>query len=323
MIDNYGDSKVLTDFFPVVTLIAACFIMQNKLDEALHCMESNMKLLADNVITGEHTKHAVFLLNMSVIYFLKGHCEESLSLAKKAKNIVVPKLGIFHYLHGVLLFQISLSLEQTQSKTEAIKYHQEANDVFKSLQLENHPNILNCLTAVTEDEEINRPHVNPSEINFTKVMFQMVDYPFAWIDFHPSNHFIIFRADSQVWEHLEKLKIEYPFKYQWFKTWMGEFHKLGNLHQRVAKRFLNIHLEKHATAYLNDPTPAKLQRFIKFDDFDQCNDFFLIDVVPGISELLVVCANFTGKEVAEITYSDLWSFCEQSASQHAETKLIK
>ena len=43
---------------------------------------------------------------------------------------------------------------------------------------------------------------------------------------------------------------------------MGEFHKLGNLHQikRVAKRFLKIHLEKHATAYLKDTTPpAKLQ----------------------------------------------------------------
>ena len=115
MIDNYGDSKVLTDFFPMVTLIAASFIMQNKLDEALHCMESNMKLLADNVITGEHTKHAVFLLNMSVIYFLKGHCEEFVSLAKKAKNIVVANLGIFHYLHGVLPLQISFALEQTQS----------------------------------------------------------------------------------------------------------------------------------------------------------------------------------------------------------------
>ena len=51
--------------------------------------------------------------------------------------------------------------------------------------------------------------------------------------------------------------------------------------------------------------PAKLQRFIKFDDFDQCNDFFLIDVVSGISELFTACANFTEKGVAEITYSDL------------------
>ena len=93
---------------------------------------------------------------------------------------------------------------------------------LKSLQLENHSNILNCLAAVTEDEEINRPHVNPLEI--TKVMFQIVYYPSTWIDFHPSNHFIIFGADSKVWEHLEKLKIKYPFKYQWFKTWMGEFH---------------------------------------------------------------------------------------------------
>ena len=59
---------------------------------------------------------------------------------------------------------------------------------------------------------------------------------------------------------------------------MGEFHELGNLCQRVAKRFLKIHLEKHATAYLNDPTPAKLQRLRKFDDFDQCNYFFLIDI---------------------------------------------
>ena len=50
---------------------------------------------------------------------------------------------------------------------------------------------------------------------------------------------------------------------------------------------------------------------------------FLIDVVSGISELLVVCSNFTGKEVAEISCSDLWSFYEQSESQHAEAKLIK
>ena len=80
MLHNYGESKVLTDFFPVATLKAACFIMPNKLDETLDSMESNMQLMADNIITGEHTKHAVFLLNMSVIYFLEGNCEESSSI---------------------------------------------------------------------------------------------------------------------------------------------------------------------------------------------------------------------------------------------------
>ena len=50
----------------------------------------------------------------------------------------------------------------------------------------------------------------------------MIDFLFAWVDFHPSKHHIIFGADSQVSEHLEKLKAEYPFKYQWFTTWLGE-----------------------------------------------------------------------------------------------------
>ena len=88
ILDNYGDSKVLTDFFPVVTLKTALFIMQNKLDEARDSMESNMQLWADNVITVKQTKHAAFLLNMSLIYFLKGNCEESLSLAKRLKTLL-------------------------------------------------------------------------------------------------------------------------------------------------------------------------------------------------------------------------------------------
>ena len=171
-------------------------------------------------------------------------------------------------------YKINNSVTATEIEIES--YVQEAKSITEKL----------CINELQEirfffDNIDNVLGMGLSSLNNTQLckmlMFQITDYPFSWIDFYPLNHFVIFGADSQVWEHLEKLKMEFPFKYQWFNPWLGEFHKLGNLHQRIAKRFLKFHLEKHASAYLNDPTPAKLQKFIKFDDFDSSNDFYLTD----------------------------------------------
>ena len=244
--------------------------------------------------------------------------ENAKELAQKAFKIFAKNLEHYHYLSGLALLQealltmaVTLTTESdthTQNSLDAVK------DIFSKLDLQHHPGIRSLVEKLESTGQLQ------SEELMTLSCFQLVDYPFSWIDFHPSKHFVIFGADSQVWEHLEKLKIWFPFKYQWFKVWMGEFHKLSNLHQRVGKRFLQFHLEKHA--YLDDPTPAKLQKFIKLDDFGSSNDFFLTDVLAGISELLLVCSK-ASKESDTITFTDLHSFYESYEDHHPEMKLIK
>ena len=176
----------------------------------------NMRLMPDILTSGEHTKHAVYLLKMSVIYFFKDDYESALRSAKKARDIIVSNLGHYHYLHGLVLTQMSLILKQQRNMNDSQKYHQGANEIFASLQLENRPNISDCKArAKEEQEQLNDSLENNIEVDPTNkvVLYQMIDFPFAWVDFYQSKHYITFGADSQVWEHLEKLKTEYPFKY--------------------------------------------------------------------------------------------------------------
>ena len=46
-------------------------------------------------------------------------------------------------------------------------------------------------------------------------------------------------------------------------------------------------------------------------------------MISGLSELMLVCSDFIGKTVREVTYSDMWGFCEQFESQYTELHLIK
>ena len=45
--------------------------------------------------------------------------------------------------------------------------------------------------------------------------------------------------------------------------------------------------------------------------------------MSGLSELMLVSSDFIGKTVREVTYSDMWDFCEHSESQYIELQLIK
>ena len=45
--------------------------------------------------------------------------------------------------------------------------------------------------------------------------------------------------------------------------------------------------------------------------------------MSGLSELMLVSSDFIGKTVREVTYSDMWDFCEHSESRYIELQLIK
>ena len=116
--------------------------------------------------------------------------------------------------------------------------------------------------------------------------FNLFDYPVGWIDFAPVNHSITLGSDFQVWEHVEKVRHTWPFRYQWLSmTWLGEFHKLKNHHLRLKKRYLDFHIREHVRHYLNDSTTNKLDKFLRMDDFDATNDFFYCDLIAGLTEL--------------------------------------
>ena len=155
----------------------------------------------------------------------------------KLSNFFSKSLGHSHYLYGLALLQEALLTMAVTSTTESDTHTQNSldtvKDIFSKLDLHHHPGIKSLVEKLESAEQLQ------SEELMTLSCFQLVDYPFSWIDFHLSKHFVIFGADSQVWEHLEKLKIQFPFKNQWLTVWMGEFHKLSNLHQRVSKDFLN------------------------------------------------------------------------------------
>ena len=89
---------------------------------------------------------------MPIIYFLKDDYESALCSAKKARNIIVSNLGHYHYLHGLVLTQMSLILKQQRNMNDSQKYNQDGNEIFISLHLENHPNISDCMARAKEEQ---------------------------------------------------------------------------------------------------------------------------------------------------------------------------
>ena len=104
----------------------------------------------------------------------------------------------------------------------------------------------------------------------------VLDRPFSWIDYPPLSKVVILGADQQVWAHLKNLQHAYPKRYSWLSAiFLGSFHKLGNAHDKLMKRYGKFHLEKHAVSFLDDPSGVKVKYLLSNKDFDTSNDFFL------------------------------------------------
>ena len=80
--------------------------------------------------------------------------------------------------------------------------------------------------------------------------------------------------------------------------WLGEFHKLGNHHLRLKKRYEAIHTKEHARQFLDDVTPNRLDKFKTMDDFDLTNKFFLHYEIAGLTELQIAAKRFLKEKQA-------------------------
>ena len=116
----------------------------------------------------------------------------------------------------------------------------------------------------------------------------LLDHPFSWIDYPPTSTAVVFGADYQVWAHLDQLLHLHSWRYAWISSiFLGSFHKLANLHEKLMKRYGKFHLEKHAAAFLDNPSASKVQYLLSMKDFDASNQFYYHDVIAGITELLL------------------------------------
>lgn len=75
--------------------------------------------------------------------------------------------------------------------------------------------------------------------------------------------------------------------------WLGEFHKLKNLHLCLLKRYKEFHLEEHVRHFLDDPTVTKIKRVLSMKDFDLSNKLFYCDVIAGITEFALSIKQFS------------------------------
>ena len=161
----------------------------------------------------------------------------------------------------------------------------------------------------------------------------LLDRPFSWIDYPPSKHAVIFGADYQVWAHLDNLLHTNPLRYSWVSSiFLGSFHKLGNIHDKLLKRYGKFHLEKHAVSFLDDPTTSKVQYLLSMKDFVSSNEFYYHDILAGLTELFLAFLAFAN-EIQEgsfpegttlncIDLSGVKEFCETMSKFHPALKLV-
>ena len=124
----------------------------------------------------------------------------------------------------------------------------------------------------------------------------LLDHPFSRIEYPPVSKSVVFGTDYQVWAHLDRLIHMNPFRYSWISSiFLGSFHKLGNLHGKLLKRYGKFHIEKHAIAFLNSPSASKVQYLLSMKDFDSSNQFYYHDVIAGLIELCLLFRNYNDK----------------------------
>ena len=158
----------------------------------------------------------------------------------------------------------------------------------------------------------------------------LLDHPFSWIDNPPVSKCITFGADYQVWAHLDQLLHLNPLRYSWISTlFLGSFHKLANLHEKLVKRYGKFHIEKHAAAFLDNPSACKIQYLLSMKDFDSSNQFYYHDILAGITELLGAIQKYerkvTNLEEAgkhDLNLEQVKEFCEHFAKYEPELKVI-
>ena len=255
----------------VCLLLACCYIAEDKnWLKALEYVETANCILiglfpADDTI---HSKHGFLKNNMAILNFLNGNKDASLSLITTSIKIVAEIYGqqSFEYVAASMNYIILhfAVYHDGEAVSEKLKDTQKLlRDLDPKANLAIYQDTVGAIEQfITHTEENCKLSDVCGNTNIWKLCnFNLFDYPFGWIDFAPVNHSITLGSDSQVWEHVEKIRHTWPFRYQWLSmTWLGEFHKLKNHHLRLKKRYLDFHIREHVRHYLNDATTNKLDK---------------------------------------------------------------
>ena len=125
--------------------------------------------------------------------------------------------------------------------------------------------------------------------------YRLFDHPLGWVDTPPIEKVIITGADYQIRTLIENLCNTFPHRYSWIAfSLLGSFHKLKNFHEKVVKRYRDIHIAKHIISYCDNPTKPNVESFLSMSDYEESNLYFIHDVICGIQELQLAIKKFMG-----------------------------
>ena len=287
----------------------------------LHTLPQNHTILASS-----HNQLGVMLA-------LNDKIDESIQSFDKALEIFAETTGKDSHQYILMRYNKTLISSLNSEQPDPTYFDDAIDNVKKSFPAE-HP--ISSLTSKTVCDRLGSAmesddHMRSSIIWDLSFVF-LFDHPLGWVDYPPISQAVIIGADHQVWAHIARLMHTFPFRFSWIAgNFLGSFHKLGNLHEKLLKRYGKFHLEKHAVAFLDDPTAPKVQYLLKMKDFDACNQFYYHDIFAGIIELLLAYNRHisylepeseTSSDLMETNISDVRLFCLRHAKEQPALKLV-
>ena len=336
-----------SDYFQLVvnTVLLFCSLELQKIEEA-HKHIRRTEVLSESLNpsnTEPVSKLGIVNSILAVGYCAIGNYRAAQDLIEKGLVIVKDTYGpnSMCYVIALLNFCV-ISFANDHDQSEAGKDLEKVNKIMGQIDSNKQLNsfyskIDKIQQFINHDLERCQDLRICHETNFLALCcYNLLDHPWGWIDFAPVRHVIVLGSDSQVWEHFEKSRKTWPFRYQWISsTWLGEFHKLKNHHLRLKKCYLDFHIREHARHFLNDATVNKLEKFLRMDDFDLTNDFFYYDLIAGLTELFIAVKRYLKKqseheyesldvpqEQDPLTFASLKDICTKIANKNPTLKIV-
>ena len=253
--------------------------------------------ILQNTVAPKHSILAVVYNLLGVLLAIAEDFQSALDNLQQALTIVKDTSGsesIFFKLiqfNEVLIKKISKLYSKSEQinvcSSKIVNYLPECHPMRKRLDIDIVNQKVACFSCGIQSEN--------AKIIWDLCFVSLLDHPLAWVDYAPCIKSIVIGADYQVWAHVKKIIHQQPFKYSWIgNPFLGSFHKLADLHEKLVKRFGKFHLEKHKAAFLDNPSISKVQYLLSMKDFDTSNQFFYHDVLAGICELVLAVIRNVG-----------------------------
>ena len=286
------------------------------------------------ILPSNHTVLGTLLNQLGVLMATNGDLVSATTVLEKALNIFSKTSGTADFPYNHTRFN-KIIVDTMYSRSIDVPYLQMVIQDMKHLYPNNYPfpSQFDCEKLLANLRDMLQNCANSEEIShflWQTCFVSLLDCPFSWIDYPPSSHAVIFGADYQVWAHLDSLLHTHPLRYSWISsTYLGSFHKLGNIHAKLLKRYGKFHLEKDAVAFLDDPTTPKVQLLLSMKDFDTSNQFFYHDVLAGLTELALAYIHHSNEDLPTesaslkcIDIASIREFCDKFVQFHPGLKVI-